>query len=144
MILTYYLKMKFPTGHEIGEVRGDQALARYCYSIALQKSGQPNLCPVAGLDVHDDLAEERDKPKEDLVVVFLDDGNTEHVVQIDSSSDGEVQKKLIAFLRKNADAFAWVPTDMPEIDVEVMEYRLAVDPKCRLVKQKVQSYALER
>ena len=32
---TYYLKMKFPTENGVGEVRGDQVLARECYQVAL-------------------------------------------------------------------------------------------------------------
>ena len=33
--LIYYLKVKFPTAHDIGEIRGDQVLARECYQAAL-------------------------------------------------------------------------------------------------------------
>ena len=32
---TYYLKVKFPTTHDIGEISGDQVLARECYQTAL-------------------------------------------------------------------------------------------------------------
>ena len=32
---TYYLKVKFPTTHSIGEIKGDQVLARECYQTAL-------------------------------------------------------------------------------------------------------------
>ncbi|KAK3011303.1 hypothetical protein RJ639_011478 [Escallonia herrerae] len=31
VVLTYHLKMKFPTEHGIGEVKGDQTIARQCY-----------------------------------------------------------------------------------------------------------------
>lgn len=33
--LAYYLKVKFPTTHKVGEIRGDQVLARECYQSAL-------------------------------------------------------------------------------------------------------------
>ena len=33
--LTYYLKVKFPTAHGKGEIKGDQALAREYYQAAL-------------------------------------------------------------------------------------------------------------
>jgi len=33
--LTYYLKVKFPTAHRVGEIKGDQVLARECYQVAL-------------------------------------------------------------------------------------------------------------
>ena len=32
---TYYLKVKFPTEHGIGEVKGDQVLSKECYQVAL-------------------------------------------------------------------------------------------------------------
>ncbi|XP_023910821.1 uncharacterized protein LOC112022458 [Quercus suber] len=32
---TYYLKVKFPTAHGVGEIREDQVLARECYQVAL-------------------------------------------------------------------------------------------------------------
>ena len=32
---TYYLKVKFPIAHAVGEIRGDQVLVRECYQAAL-------------------------------------------------------------------------------------------------------------
>ena len=32
---TYFLKVKFPTDNGVGEVRGDQILARECYQTVL-------------------------------------------------------------------------------------------------------------
>ena len=32
---TYYLKVKFPTAHRVGEIRGDQVLTRECYQATL-------------------------------------------------------------------------------------------------------------
>ena len=32
---TYYLKVKFPIAHGVGEIRGDQVLVRECYQAAL-------------------------------------------------------------------------------------------------------------
>ena len=129
VVSTYHLKSKFPTNQGIGEVRGDQALARHCYNIALQRSDQSGPCSVDGLDARDDLTEERGDPIEDLVLVPLNDRNAEHVVMIGSNLGEEVRTHLVDFLRKNVDFFAWVPADMQRIDTEVMEHRLAVDPK---------------
>ena len=33
--LTYYLKVKFPTAHGVGEIKEDQVLVRECYQTAL-------------------------------------------------------------------------------------------------------------
>ena len=90
--------MKFPTNQGIGEVRGDQALARHFYHIALQRSDQSDPCPVDGLDACDDLTEERGGPIEDLVPIPLNDGNTEHVALIGSNLGEEVRTRLIDFL----------------------------------------------
>ena len=97
-----------------------------------------------GLDVHDDLTEEQGEPINDLVIVSLNDGNKDHIVQINSNLREEVREQLIKFLWRNADIFAWVPTDMPEIDAEVMKYHLTVDPKYWSVKEKMRSHAPER
>ena len=32
---TYYLKVKFPTAHVVGEIKGDQVLVRMCYQATL-------------------------------------------------------------------------------------------------------------
>ena len=90
--------MKFPTIQGIGEVRGDLALARHCYNIALQRSDQSDPYPVDGLDARDDLTEERGAPIEDLVPISLNDGNTEHVAMIGSNLEEEVRTRLIDFL----------------------------------------------
>ena len=74
---------------------------------------------------------------EDLVSISLNDGNKEHTVQIDSNLEDEVWEQLIIFLWRNADIFAWILMDMLRIDAEVMEHRLAIDPKHRPVKERV-------
>ena len=98
IVSTYHLKLKFPTDQRIGEVRGDQALARHCYNIASQKSDQSDPCPVDGLDARDDLTEERGGPIEDLVPIPLNDRNAEYVVKISSNLGEEVRTHLIDFL----------------------------------------------
>ena len=75
VVSTYHLKLKFSTSQGVREVRGDQALARHCYNIALQRKGQSDPCPIDGLDTHDDLAEKRGEPIEDLITISLNDGN---------------------------------------------------------------------
>ena len=34
VVFTYHLAMKFPVGHLVGEVRGDQAKSRQCYAMS--------------------------------------------------------------------------------------------------------------
>ena len=51
---------------------------------------------------------------------------------------------LIAFLRENADVFAWDPSGLPGVSREVIEHKLAVRPGACPVEQKVQRQAQER
>ena len=37
---TYHLKMKFPTAEGVGEVKGDQVVARKCYNTSLKKPSE--------------------------------------------------------------------------------------------------------
>src|SRR5436190_20071219 len=51
---------------------------------------------------------------------------------------------LIAFLRANADVFAWQPSDMPGVPREVIEHHLAVFPDAQPIRHMVHRQALER
>ena len=90
--------MKFLTSYEVGEVRGDQTLARHCYTITLQGGRQVESYPIDGLDACDDLREERGEPIEDIVEVLLNDGHEDHTIQISSNLGEEVMRQLVAFL----------------------------------------------
>ena len=50
-----------------------------------------------GLDIRDDLTEEREEPIEDLVAIPLNNKNGDHIMQIGSNSEEEVRKQLVAF-----------------------------------------------
>ena len=100
--------------------------------------------PIDGLGIRDELAEERGKPIEDLVTVPLNDGKSDHVIQIGSELDDDVKQKLVMFLQQNLDMFAWTPADMPGIDPGVMMHGLRVNPGHRPIKQKKRTFALER
>ena len=42
---------------------------------------------------------------------------------------------LKQFLSKNTDVFAWSPTDMPEIDIEIICHKLSIKMDAKPVKQ---------
>lgn len=65
------------------------------------------------------------------------------IVQIGSLLALEVKEWLITFLRANADVFALITTDMPSIPLNVIIYKLTVDPLYPLIKQK-KCFALEK
>lgn len=78
------------------------------------------MLPVKGLDTHDRLIEECREPLEDLVAVFIGDGNKEHTVWVESNLDDLIKYNIITFLQENADVFTWSPINMPSIDPEMM------------------------
>ena len=47
-------------------------------------------------------------------------------------------------LRDNANVFAWMPSDMPRILLEVITHKLNINPIFKLVREKKQSFTLER
>uniref|UniRef100_A0A2N9G3C1 RNA-directed DNA polymerase n=1 Tax=Fagus sylvatica TaxID=28930 RepID=A0A2N9G3C1_FAGSY len=110
---TYHLLVRFPTENGIGEMRGDQAMARECYLTST--STEP---------VHQALiVEERQniaEPTEALEEITLVEGlpNEKKTTRIGTSIKGEVRDSIIRFLRENADIFAWSHADMPGISTK--------------------------
>lgn len=77
----------FPTMHGIEEICRDQSMARHFYHIELRGTKATNTYPIKGLDIHDDLAEQREGLVEDLIFISLVDENPEHMVRINSNLD---------------------------------------------------------
>uniref|UniRef100_A0A2N9GHD1 Reverse transcriptase domain-containing protein n=1 Tax=Fagus sylvatica TaxID=28930 RepID=A0A2N9GHD1_FAGSY len=136
---TYHLLVRFPTENGIGEMRGDQAMARECYLTST--STEP---------VHQALiVEERQniaEPTEELEEIILVEGlhNEKKTTRIGTSMKGEVRDSIVQFLRENADIFAWSHADMPGISTKVVAHQLNVNPSFRPVKQKRRVFAPER
>uniref|UniRef100_A0A2N9IF11 Integrase catalytic domain-containing protein n=1 Tax=Fagus sylvatica TaxID=28930 RepID=A0A2N9IF11_FAGSY len=136
---TYHLLVRFPTENGIGEMRGDQAMARECYLTST--STEP---------VHQALiVEERQniaEPTEALEEITLVEGlpNEKKTTRIGTSIKGEVRDSIIRFLRENADIFAWSHADMPGISTKVVAHQLNVNPSFQPVKQKRRVFAPER
>ncbi|GAV71618.1 hypothetical protein CFOL_v3_15108 [Cephalotus follicularis] len=106
IVSTRHLLMKFPTRFGVGEVRGDQQVARQCYKTAIANKGKDKVLTIANVKLRGGMEPERPQPVEDVVQVALHEGNTEQVFQVGSQL-GEVEKgELITFLRSNKDMFA--------------------------------------
>ena len=120
---TYYLKVKFPTDNGVGEVKGDQVLARECYQAVL-----------AAKENHTWVIEEKDKDKmEALETVELAEGKANKTTKIGTTISPEIRTRLIQFLKENIDVFAWSHEDMPGIALEVIQHKLNVDPERKSV-----------
>ena len=123
---TYCLKVKFPTKNGVGELRGDQVLAKECYQAVL-----------AAKKNHTWMIEEKEKEKvEALETVELVDGEPMKTTRVGTNMSANMKKKLIQFLKKNIDVFAWSHKDMLGISPKVIQYRLNVDPEKKPVQQR--------
>lgn len=56
----------------------------------------------------------------------------------------EVEKKIIACVRKNADVFAFQPSDLKGVDPKIAMHVLHEDPSDKLVKQKLRKFGAEK
>jgi hypothetical protein len=134
---TYHLLVRFPTENGIGEMRGDQAMARKCY-----------LTTVNAEQVHQTLiVEERQnvaEPTEEREGIILIEGDEKKTTRIGTSMTKEIRDLIVSFLRKNSDVFAWSHNDMPGISTEVIAHKLNVNPSTPPVKQKRRIFAPER
>ena len=82
---TYYVKVKFPTPHGIGEVCGDQLLARECYQAML-----------ASKEYHTQMVEEEPtKPIEDMESVELMEGNPSKTTKVGGELKPSLKKEMV-------------------------------------------------
>ena len=129
----YHMMIKFPTIHEVGMVRGDQRVARECYTASMKQKAVDNV-NVDELDMRDEVLT-RPEPSEDLEPVSLDD-DPEHLAYIGSKLAEDLKSRLTQFLRQNRDVFAWKQADMGGIDPTVITHRLNTSPSFKPIKQK--------
>ncbi|GAV83474.1 hypothetical protein CFOL_v3_26921, partial [Cephalotus follicularis] len=91
IVFTRHLLMKFPTRFGVGEVRGDQEVARRCYKTAISDKGKGKVLPIANVELRGDMEPERPQPVEDVLQVPMEEGDTERVLQVGSQL-GEAEK----------------------------------------------------
>ena len=95
--------VKFPTKNGIGQIRGNQAMARQYFIAKLRAKGQPSQAEVQPelpirLDARDDLVEERTQPFEDLLEVSLRKENPNQIVKIGLHLHEETKTRLTTIL----------------------------------------------
>ena len=137
----YHMMIKFPTVSGVGMVRGDQRVARECYSASMEQKAVDNIY-LDKLDIRDEVLT-RPEPSEELEPVSLDD-DPEHLAYIGSKLAEDLKSLLTHFLRQNKYVFAWKQADMGGIDPTVITHRLNVSPSFKPIKQKRRSFELER
>ena len=85
-------------------VRGDQRVARKCYSASMKQKAVDNIY-LDELDIRDEV-NTIPEPSEELEPVPLDD-NPEHLAYIGSKLAKDLRSLLTHFLRQNKDVFTW-------------------------------------
>ena len=120
---TYYLKVKFPTAHEVGKIRRDQVLARKCYQAALA-SGKNHTWVI---NEPEPIPKSSETPQEVEIVP----GDSTKVLKIGPTFLTPKKEKMISFLRANQDGFAWKHEDMPGLDRKIIQHHLNVNPQCK-------------
>ena len=92
----YCLKVKFPMDNGVGEVKGDQVLARECYQAVL-----------AAKQNHTWMIEKKEEDKmEALEIVALTEGETTKTTRIGTTLGPRMRTRLVQFLKENLDVFA--------------------------------------
>ena len=137
----YHMMIKFPTVSGVGMVRGDQRMARECYSASMKQKSVDNIY-MDELDMRDEVLT-RPEPSGELESVSLDD-DPEHLAYIGSKLTKDLKSLLTQFLRHNKDVFAWKQADMGGIDPTIITHRLNASPSFKPIKQKRRSFTPER
>ena len=81
---------------------------------------------------------------EDLDDVSISEDFPEHTIQIRSKLTPEFRARLIEFLKKHHNCFAWSHEDMTGIDPNIIVHKLRVDPDYPPIKQKRRKFAPKR
>jgi len=90
---TYYLKVKLPTAHGVGEIRGDRVLTRECYQAALA-SGENHTWVI---NEPEPIPEPSETPQGIEIVL----GDSTKVLKIGTTLPTLEKEKMISFLREN-------------------------------------------
>ena len=81
------------------------------------------------------MIEEKEEDKvEALETVELIEGETAKATRIGTALSPEMRARLIQLLKENLDVFAWSHENMPDISSEVIQYRLNMKSKKKLVQ----------
>ena len=137
----YHMVIKFPTTNGVGMVRGDQRVAKECYSTSMKQKAVDSIY-VDELDIRDEVST-WPEPSEELAPIQLDD-HPEHLAYVGSKLAEDLRSLLIRFLKQNKNVFTWKQEDMGGIDPAIITYKLSVSPSFKPVKQKRRSLAPER
>ena len=93
----YQMVIKFPTANGVGMVRGDQRVARECYSASIKQKMVDNIY-MDELDMRDEVST-RPEPSEELEPIQLDN-HPQHLAYVGSKLEEDLRSLLIRFLKQ--------------------------------------------
>jgi hypothetical protein len=149
VIRQQFLCMKIPVPKGVITVFGDQQEARNiekCHT-----SGQTNVYHLKTSEERKEPYEEAKRDKENIEIaadgetkkVYLDD-MPDREVTIGAHLNPEEEKKLIQFLNKNKDVFAWSAKDLQGVDRDIIKHALETDEKIMPKKHKLRKMSEEK
>ncbi|KAL2237789.1 UNVERIFIED_CONTAM: hypothetical protein Sindi_0970600 [Sesamum indicum] len=143
VVSSYHMKMKFPTENGMGELASDRREARKCYNLSLKGESSQKKRRVKKDAEPRPYEAEHLKPSGEYKKVQLMLEEPDKTTRIGANmKDGEMA--MIEFLKRNADIFAWSPSDFTGIDPGVIVHRLNVDPKAQPVQQKKRLFGSDK
>ena len=89
------------------------------------------------------IEEKRENKMEALETVILTEDETTKTMRMGMTLSLEMRTRLIQFLKKNLDVFAWSHEDMPGISPKVIQHKLNVNPERKPVQQRRRAFAPE-
>ncbi|KAL2234291.1 UNVERIFIED_CONTAM: Retrovirus-related Pol polyprotein from transposon [Sesamum indicum] len=140
IVSTYHLKMKFPTHAGVGEVACDQGEARRCYNLSIRKEATDRKRKLVETFIKNERIESMDEHRE----IELVQGDPSKTTKIGASMERNLELMMVAFLRRNADMFAWSASDFKGINPEIIVHRLNLDPKAQPVQQRKRAFGAEK
>ena len=86
--------------------------------------------------MRNELKKQQGEPFKDLLPIPLEEANLTRIVQISSHLDEATWHHLISFLQSNMDVFAWLASDMSDINSDVIVHSLNMDQRHQSFSQK--------
>ncbi|XP_073129182.1 uncharacterized protein [Henckelia pumila] len=143
---TYHQKLKFPSGKEVGVVRGDQKAAHLCYVNEVKVDAKRSRREVGMVLIG------RAPRVLDQKVFFMSEEDHEKVelspgaqmVKLAADLSSSMRQRLIDCLKENKDVFAWSVSELTGFSADVMVHRLNIFAGAKQVKQKKRHFGPEK
>ncbi|KAL2252293.1 UNVERIFIED_CONTAM: hypothetical protein Sindi_0024000 [Sesamum indicum] len=139
-LMVKFLVVDTPFTYNVIMVSCDQKEARKCYNLSIKGEPRSKKQKVREDAEPRPYEAEHMKPSEEYKAIRLATEDPSKTTRIGSSMN-EGEMAMIDFLRKNADMFAWSPSNFTGINPEVIVHRLNVDPMARPVQQRKRTFS---